>query len=204
MADPHGIVLDDVNNEIVVANHGQTSDGTSSFWTRRSGYEDLDSEREPLSAGRFEAPSITVHAASGTGDVLPKRTIQGARTKLNWPMGLAVDTVNNEIAIANNGDNSILIFRRSDEGDVQPVRVIKGKLTNIDRPMGIAIDARNNELWVANSGSHSAVVFGRTAKGNIAPKRVIRNAPAGTASGGFGNPMAVAYDSKREEILVPN
>jgi DNA-binding beta-propeller fold protein YncE len=119
-------------------------------------------------------------------------------------MGLAVDTVNNEIAIANNGDNSILIFRRSDKGDVQPIRMIKGRLTNIDRPMGIAIDARNNELWVANNGNHSAVVFGRTANGNIAPKRVIRNAPEGTASSGFGNPMAVAYDSKREEILVPN
>ena len=48
MADPHGIVLDDVNNEIVVANHGQTSEGTSSFWTRRSGYEDLGSELERL------------------------------------------------------------------------------------------------------------------------------------------------------------
>jgi DNA-binding beta-propeller fold protein YncE len=119
-------------------------------------------------------------------------------------MGLAVDTVNNEIAIANNGDNSILIFRRGAEGDVQPLRVIKGKLTNIDRPMGITIDARNNELWVANNGNHSAVVFERTANGNIAPKRVVRNAPKGTPSSGFGNPMAAAYDSKREEILVPN
>ena len=29
-------------------------------------------------------------------------------------------------------------------------------------------------------------------------------APPGTPSPGFGNPQAVAYDSKREQILVPN
>ncbi len=57
---------------------------------------------------------------------------------------------------------------------------------------------------MANFGDHSAVVFERTASGNVAPKRIIRNAPAGTPTGGFGNPMAVTYDSKREEILVPN
>jgi hypothetical protein len=32
----------------------------------------------------------------------------------------------------------------------------------------------------------------------------VRNAPIGTPSVGFGNPGAVAYDSKRDEILVPN
>jgi hypothetical protein len=38
----------------------------------------------------------------------------------------------------------------------------------------------------------------------VAPKRIIRNAPAGTPTVGFGNPMAVSYDTKRGEILVPN
>jgi hypothetical protein len=33
---------------------------------------------------------------------------------------------------------------------------------------------------------------------------VIRSAPAGTPTPGFGNPMALAYDSKRDELLVPN
>jgi hypothetical protein len=70
--------------------------------------------------------------------------------------------------------------------------------------MGVAIDARNNELWVANFGDHTALVFDRQAKGNAAPKRIIRNAPAGTPTIGFGNPMAAAYDTRRQEILVPN
>ena len=60
------------------------------------------------------------------------------------------------------------------------------------------------EIWVANYGDHTALVFGRTAAGDVAPKRIIRNAPAGTPTGGFGNPYAVAYDSKRDQLLVPN
>jgi DNA-binding beta-propeller fold protein YncE len=70
--------------------------------------------------------------------------------------------------------------------------------------MGVAIDVKNNEIWVANYGDHTAVVFARTANGNVAPKRIIRNAPQGTPTGGFGNPYAVAYDSKRDQLLVPN
>ena len=70
--------------------------------------------------------------------------------------------------------------------------------------MGVAIDPKNDELWVANYGDHTALVFARTAAGNAAPKRILRNAPEGAPTVGFGNPGAVAYDSKRDEILVPN
>jgi hypothetical protein len=68
--------------------------------------------------------------------------------------------------------------------------------------MGVQI--QGDELWVANFGDHTALVFPRTAAGNVAPTRVIRNAPKGTPTGGVGNPYAVAYDSKREQLLVPN
>jgi len=84
------------------------------------------------------------------------------------------------------------------------VRIIRGARTGIVSPMGVAIDAKNDEIWVANYGDHTAAVFPRTATGNAAPKRIVRNAPAGTPTGGFGNPYAVAYDSKRDQLLVPN
>ena len=84
------------------------------------------------------------------------------------------------------------------------MRVIKGPRTLINGPMGVAYDLKNNEIWVANYGDHSALVFARTANGDAAPKRVIWNAPAGSPTVGFGNPGAVAYDSKRDELLVPN
>jgi DNA-binding beta-propeller fold protein YncE len=119
-------------------------------------------------------------------------------------MGVDLDAERNEIVVANNADNSVLVFSRTASGDAAPVRVIRGPRTGIDRPMGVAVDRKNNELWVANFGNHSAVVFARGGNGNIAPKRVIRSAPAGTPTGGFGNPMAAAFDMKRDQILVPN
>lgn len=189
MADPHGVSWDETHKELIVANHGNKSGA------RPNG---------PSLGGQFSPPSITVYPEAAAGDVRAVRTIQGARTQLAWPMGLDVDPERNEIAVANNGDNSVLIFSRTANGDVAPARVISGSLTGIDRPMGVAFDRKNDELWVANYGNHSAVVFGRAAKGNLRPKRIIRSAPAGTPTGGFGNPMTIAFDGKRGELLVPN
>ena len=119
-------------------------------------------------------------------------------------MGLSVDEEHDEYAVANNGANAVLVFDRTASGDTAPLRVLAGRKTLINRPMGVAIDARNNELWVSNFGDHSALVFDRLATGNEPPKRIVRTAPAGTPTPGFGNPQTVAYDSTRDQILVPN
>jgi hypothetical protein len=206
LADPHGIVIDSDHDEIVVANHGN--------WTSMAGFETdapasgaaavREGSGSAAKGGRFLPPSIRVFAGSAKGDAAPIRVIEGTRTGLNWPMSIDVDTKNDEVAVANSGDNRVLVFRRSDKGNVAPIRVIAGGNTGLSGPMGVAIDASNDELWVTNYSDHSALVFARTSAGNAAPKRVVRNAPIGTPSVGFGNPGAVAYDSKRDEILVPN
>ena len=205
LGDPHGVFLDGQNNEVIVANHGnqggrEPTPGDAP--PRQRGTR--AAQPPPFVGGRFDDPSITVHKADAHGDVAPIRRIQGAKTGLNWPMAIDVDRTRNEIAVANNGDSSIRIFRRGDTGDVAPVRIIKGPATRITGPMGVAYDLKNNEIWVANYGDHTALVFAITAAGNVAPKRILRNAPAGSPTVGFGNPGAVAYDSKRDEILVPN
>jgi DNA-binding beta-propeller fold protein YncE len=197
LADPHGIVLDTEHDELLVANHGN--------WTSLTSFDVHAQPGEKKAVGgRFLPPSIRVFPAGAQGEVAPVRVIEGSKTGLNWPMSLDVDTKNDEIAVANSGDNRVLIFRRSDRGNVAPIRAISGEKTGLSGPMGVAIDSRNDEIWVTNYSDHSAVVFPRTANGNVAPKRVIRNAPIGAASVGFGNPGAIAYDSKRDEILVPN
>jgi DNA-binding beta-propeller fold protein YncE len=193
LADPHGVYFDGVNNEILAANHGNWAPLTK---TASSGVLP--------EAGHFQPPSITTFSGVADGDTQPLRNIQGAQTQLNWPMGINVDTVHNEIAVASYGGNAVLIFHRTDTGDVAPLRVIRGDRTGIVGPMGVALDTKNDELWVTNYGDHSAVVFSRTAQGNVAPKRIIRNAPAGTPAIGLGNPGALAYDSQRDELLVPN
>jgi DNA-binding beta-propeller fold protein YncE len=119
-------------------------------------------------------------------------------------MGIAEDSAHNSIVVANNGDNSILIFDRQRGGNVAPVRIIRGERTGINHPMGLAVDAKNGEIWISNYGGHTALAFDSAADGNIAPKRILRSAPAGASTPGFGNPMALAYDTKRSQILVPN
>jgi DNA-binding beta-propeller fold protein YncE len=199
LADPHGIVWDDQHNEITVANHGNYRG-----LVKDAGGGCMPTGNAEPEAGVVLPPSITTFSGDAKGDSKPLRTIQGDLTRLDFPMGLGDDPANNEFAVANNGDNSVLIFSRTAAGNAAPVRVITGAQTGINRPMGVAIDPVNNELWVSNFLDHSALVFDRKANGNVAPKRIIRTAPAGTPSPGFGNPQAVAYDSKRGQILVPN
>jgi DNA-binding beta-propeller fold protein YncE len=199
LEDPHGTFFDEAHNEIITANHGN--------WTQirpYSPYDPMVTGVGEYKSGAFHPSAITFHAADAKGDVPPLRTIEGDLTGLNWPMGIDVDLVHDEIAVANYGDSSVRIFRRGDKGSVQPVRVLRGALTQIVGPVSVAIDTKNDELWVANYGDHTAVVFARTASGNARPKRTIRNAPKDTPTCGFTNASAAAYDSKRDEILVPN
>src|SRR2546427_3512205 len=201
LADPHGIYWDESHNEIGVANHGNfrgvvknTGGGCAPSFV-------VEDEAE---AGESRPPSIRIFAANAKNDAKPLRVIQGSRTGLDWPMGIAYDAQHDTIVVANNGDSSVLIFGRNSDGDVAPLRVIRGDRTGINHPMGVAVDPQKGEVWVSNWGDHSALAFDSAVRGNVAPKRIIRSAPAGTPTPGFGNPMALAYDSKRDQLLVPN
>ena len=185
LEDVHGIAIDTRKQLMFVANHGATSSPRGS-------------------SGRFDPPSITVYPLKANGDTAPIRMISGPKTQMNWPALLYLDEQHDELYVANDMADSILVFGTNDSGDAVPVRVIKGPKTGIKNPTGIFLDAKNNELWVSNMGNHTATVFTRTATGDVAPLRTIRSAPAGQGAQMIGNPGAVGYDSKREEILVPN
>jgi hypothetical protein len=199
LEDPHGVFFDETHNEVITVNHGN--------WTQIRPYSPYDPQTTDVGeykSGAFHPSSITFHAADASGDVPPLRTIEGDLTGLNWPMGIEVDLMHDEIAVANYGDSSVRVFRRGDRGNAQAVRVVRGALTQIIGPVSVAIDTKNDELWVANYGDHTAVVFPRTASGNVRPKRILRNAPKDTPTCGFTNASAAAYDTKRDAILVPN
>ena len=72
------------------------------------------------------------------------------------------------------------------------------------RRVGLALDRVNGELWVANMGNYAVTVYPVAANGDAPPVRTIRGGPAGKVGLMIGNPGAIAYDSKREELLVPN
>jgi DNA-binding beta-propeller fold protein YncE len=123
---------------------------------------------------------------------------------LNWPAAMYMDPDRGDLYVANDMDDSILVFRATDTGNVAPTRIIKGSKTGLKNPTGVFVDNQNREVWVSNMGNHSATAYPITANGDAAPLRTIRSAPAGKVSLSIGNPGAVTYDTKREQILVPN
>jgi DNA-binding beta-propeller fold protein YncE len=87
---------------------------------------------------------------------------------------------------------------------VAPARVIKGAKTRLNYPLGVFVDSKNKEVWAANLGNSSATVYPLMANGDVAPLRTIRSAEENKQSLKFGKTEALAYDSKREQLLVPN
>ncbi len=204
LADPHGITLDTVNDLMYVVNHGN-------YRTLVEGDTTVPGQiGEPTRAvvpgsGRNLPSSITVYPIDVQGDTPPVRVIQGPRTQLNWPAGIVIDPERDELYVANDAADGILVFRASTaDGDVAPIRTIGGPRSGIKNPTGIFLDTENDELWVSNFGNHTATVYRPTASGDAPPLRTIRAGPQGQPALMIGNPGAVAYDTKREEILVPN
>jgi DNA-binding beta-propeller fold protein YncE len=210
LGDAHGIALDTRKKEIFVSNYGYSSsrdpDGAEARGRREQPKPNWPLQRSVAipGTGKMLPPSINVYPLKGHGDIPPLRLIQGPKTQLNMPSHLFVDEQRGELYVANDMGNSILVFDAGVSGDVAPKRMLKGPKTRIQNPTGLFVDLKNDELWVANFGAHAAVVFDRTAEGDTPPLRMIRNGPIDAPSLMIGNPGAVGYDTKREEILVPN
>jgi DNA-binding beta-propeller fold protein YncE len=216
LSDPHGLGIDADTNEIFVANHDSYHEVltgeddrnavTAQIARGTATAQSFSGERIELrsSKGNFVEPSITVHSRLAQDDAAPLRVIRGPKTELNLPMKIFVDTIHDEIFIANSGSSAILVFSRTAAGDVAPIRKIQGPATALNRPVGLFVDVKNDEVWATNPEEHSATVYRRTAEGNTAPLRILHSAPEGTPAPGIGNPGGIAYDPMRQQILVPN
>ncbi len=182
----HGIAVDSKNKLLYINNWGNFSNF------------------KVPGTGKFNPPSISVYPIDAKGDTPPIRKIQGVKTQMNWPSAMALNPDTQDLYVANDVGNSILVFKATDQGDVTPTRVIKGAKTALFNPTGVSLDMKNREFWVANLGNSSATAYPLMANGDVTPVRIIRSAPLGYKSTKFGKTEAVAYDTKREEYLVPN
>jgi hypothetical protein len=184
----HGIAIDEKNQLLYVNTWGYVSDF------------------KVAGTGRYEDPAIKVFSLNAAGDTPPIRVIQGDKTQLNWPAAMKLNPENGDLYLANDIGQSILVFSNvaKASGNVAPARVISGPKTKLSYPTGVALDLVHNEVWASNMGSSSATAYPLMANGDVAPVRQIRSAPEGKRSLNFGRTTAVAYDSTREQILVPN
>ena len=104
---PEGIFVNTATNEIIVA--CTLNDGEIRVYPRTATSPVPDSQT-PLGASR---------------------TIKGALTGLNKPVGLDVDVANSEIVVANHTDGSVAVFPLSGSGNIAPTRLISGATTGL-------------------------------------------------------------------------
>lgn len=138
--------------------------------------------------------AILSFRGDATGEEPPVRVIQGPRTQIKRADKLAVDPVNREIFLADEG--TVLVFPSDAHGDVAPIRVLRGPDTQIGNGIPfITVDPVHDVLIVASRG---LLIFDRQANGNTKPLRVITSAggrptaykglifATGSGSGGAG------------------
>src|SRR5206468_4039869 len=123
---------------------------------------------------------ILVFDGKSTGEIAPKRVIEGPDTQLIALDRLGVDPVNDEIYVPEG--RRVLVFPRNGNGNVKPKRVLEGPDTTILAARAVAIDSKRNVIVVsatpqgANPGDErmtELAIFDRTATGNAKPIRVI-------------------------------
>lgn len=209
LADPHGLAVDTKDQLLFVANIGSTHSVQPGEGRGRG--EGAGKQNWPLDrghgipgSGRNLPPSITVYALKASGDAAPLRVITGPHTEMDWPTGLVVDPERGELYVSNDETNSIAVFDINANGDVAPKRTLKGPKTWLRNPTGLYLDLQHDELWSANFGNHTATAYPRAAAGDVRPLRVIRSGPPSAPAPMMGNPQPIAFDTKRQELLVPN
>src|SRR6266850_2365817 len=197
LADPHGIAFDPKTRLLYVANYGTERDEAADTvqqmpnplnaitpgrprppnWPAGNGGPGNGGRREVIfGTGKFGPPSVSVYAADGNGNVAPVRYIEGPKAQLNWPTGVSIDSARGEVYVSNAAGDSINVYSAT----------------------------VNGEVWVANFGNHTATAYKWDANGNAEPVRVIRSAPINAPTTLISNPYMIAFDGRRDEVIVPN
>ena len=172
--------------------------------------------------------AVVVYRKEAAGNEAPIRWLQGDRTRLADPHGIALDTKNDVLFVANFGSvrqvrppdgvssgplgrdaivagsgefrpPSISVYSRSASGDTPPLRVITGPKTQFNWPTGLAVDAERQELYVANDMGNSVLVFSAAASGDVSPIRILEGGRTN-----LKNPTGLTLDLKNDELWVTN
>jgi len=133
-----------------------------------------------LSSGSYYG-LIAVFPAGANGPTTPTQLIEGARTDMTNPLGIAVDT-RGRMFVTNSDQHTqkVLVFAPNANGNVEPAYTIQGRRTRLVAPSGIAFD-RNGTLVVTNfsyTGQQSIVEYAAGSRGDVAPARRIKGKKA--------------------------
>jgi hypothetical protein len=171
----------------------------------------------------YNGNKVTVYPREANGDVAPIRVIQGPDTQLKRPYGIAVDPVNNVLAIGLNSNfgseepitqedteglekGAILLFNRTDTGNVKPKAVIRGPKSGIIRINQMQLLPDKKLIVCAMPGVLDQMVPGEAFlgvwsyddNGDVPPKWKI---PA-DAKTKLIKPFGVVLDPKHKEVII--
>ncbi len=118
-----------------------------------------------------EPATVTIYAATATGNAAPVRSIGGSKTLLSGASGIAVDAVRNVYVI--NKTPSVTVYAAGASGNVAPTQTIVGSKTNLNNPHGIAVDGAG-KIYIENTADPvsvpaSVTVYAAGANGNAKP-----------------------------------
>ena len=89
-------------------------------------------------ANNIGAGRITMFTPGSKGNQSPYEWIHGHLTKLDDPIGIAIDAAGN-MYVSNSVANTITVYRPGADGDPRPIETIKGSNTGLLTPVGLAI-----------------------------------------------------------------
>jgi hypothetical protein len=119
--------------------------------------------------------AVEVYAPGSNGNVAPFEYISGNATGLSGPAGIAINPVNGNIYVLNDGNYSVTIYAPGSTGNVAPIGQISGSRTKLTgQTYGLAFDASAN-LYVSNDND-TITVYAAGSTGNVRPIRTISGA----------------------------
>ncbi len=128
--------------------------------------------------------ALTVTVAPNIGETFTATTIATIPVATQ-PVGLAFDSANNAVYVANNGAGLVSVISEATE-------TVTATIAVGGAPVGVAVDAATNTIYVANWGTNSLDVI------NGATNSLITTIPVGTTPDGVG------VDSATDTIYVAN
>jgi sugar lactone lactonase YvrE len=117
--------------------------------------------------------AIFVFPPGTTGNTPPSRTITGANTLLNGPIGMAFDGAGN-LLVANfyASTENVLKFSPTANGNVAPIAYIGGSNTKLGAPFNVNVDHKGR-IIVADNTATAVLIFKPGAHGNATPVATI-------------------------------
>ena len=143
-------------------------------------------------SGSFRS-QVFVYSAVINGGASPVATIEGSKTGLDYPRGVAVDA-DGKIYVTNGG---ISVFSGDSKGNVKPITKITSNNTGLTQPYGVAVGS-GGKIYVADKhvGPHSCgrvLVYRSGSYGDALPMATIEGPhtvlqqPIGIAVDSSGN-----------------